>query len=299
MVNLKEYIHPEMDILFLALNAPKVSNANAHWFSRNLSFWNVLHRSGLISEVILIPTDGDIKVFKNNDINFKKWIYGVTDLNNEVVETNSNNVTIEHKHIDRIIKILAKNKVKKLCLLHSAVGTAFREANILQKKTSKRYGLIGYLQETEVYEVPFHNASIADKVIYYHTLIDDRSVKELEKPELLSSEKQKPAAPSETEVVTESFTIPSIGNSITKADLVKGTLRITADFKDHFPNRDTVINLKYASKSKNVPYQIKPGKSSLLKIGKDIVEELRLSPNCHIEFEKIGNSFSFRISRKR
>lgn len=37
MVNLKEYIYPEMDILFLALNAPLVSNANAHWFSRNLS----------------------------------------------------------------------------------------------------------------------------------------------------------------------------------------------------------------------------------------------------------------------
>lgn len=37
MVTLKEYVHPEMDILFLALNAPEVSNANAHWFSRNLN----------------------------------------------------------------------------------------------------------------------------------------------------------------------------------------------------------------------------------------------------------------------
>ena len=299
MVNLQEYIYPEMDVLFLALNAPEVSNANAHWFSRNLSFWNVLYSSGLITQEIIIPTAGDIKVFKNNDINYKKWIYGVTDLNNEIVETNSNKVTIEQKHIQRIIEILKNNKVNKLCLLHSAVGSAIRDAKILQKRSNNRYGFIGYLNETAVYEVPFHNAPIANKDQYYRTLIDNDLVEEVEKPKLISTIHVKQNVGINKDMVTEQFIIPSVGNSITEADLYKGTLRITADFKDRFPNRDTYITLKYGTMSKNVSYQIKPGKSSLLKIGKDIVEELRLLPNCHIRFEKIGSAFCYRVSREK
>jgi len=32
IVNWKQCIHPEMAILFLALNAPEISNRNGHWF---------------------------------------------------------------------------------------------------------------------------------------------------------------------------------------------------------------------------------------------------------------------------
>ena len=52
IVNLQEYIHPKMDILFVALNAPEISNSNAHWFSGTLNFWNILFDSGLIVERI-------------------------------------------------------------------------------------------------------------------------------------------------------------------------------------------------------------------------------------------------------
>ena len=58
-VNLKEYIHDEMDLLFVALNAPAVSNANQHWFSGNLSFWNVLYEAGIITKSIWKLTEGE------------------------------------------------------------------------------------------------------------------------------------------------------------------------------------------------------------------------------------------------
>jgi hypothetical protein len=51
-VNLREYIHPKMDILFVALNAPEISNSNAHWFSRNLNFWDILFEAGLTTRRI-------------------------------------------------------------------------------------------------------------------------------------------------------------------------------------------------------------------------------------------------------
>ena len=245
MVKLKEYLYPEMDILFVALNAPEVSNANAHWFSRNLSFWNVLFRAGLIIEPILNPTEGDQRIFGNADINFQKQIYGVTDLNNELVETHSKNVTIEERHLDRIRKIIERNKVRKLCLMHALVGQEFREAGLVERSTGQRYGLIGYYKATQVYEVPFHNASIPNKEQYYRLLIE---------PKIQRNEPTKKpclAIPKESYInkrsfkTVASFIIPSANNSITKSDLDKGTLRITIDFKSWFPSNDANIKIEF------------------------------------------------------
>lgn len=287
-----------MDILFVALNAPEVSNANAHWFSRNLSFWNVLYNSGLITETILNPIEGDIKVFGSNGINFQSQTYGVTDLNNEVVETNSNKVNIEEKHVKRISKILNNNVVAKLCLMHSAVGEAFRNSGLLKNTTTARYGLIGYINETEVYEVPFHNASVPNKVQYYQLLIDGKVLKEDLKILKTPIMHEKLPVVKTNDIITSHFILPAVGNSITKSDLDNGTLRITADFKDQFPKSNSLVQIKYAQKTKDVSYQIKPRKSSLLKIGKDVVAELGLKANCHIRFEKLGEGFCFRITLK-
>lgn len=298
MVNLKEYIHPEMDILFLALNAPQISNANAHWFSNNLSFWNVLYNAGLISQAIFDCVEGDEKVFGSNKINFQNYTYGVTDLNNEVVETNSNKVIIEKRHLERIKKILENHKVARLCLMHSTVGKAFRNSGLLINTTSARYGLIGYISETAVYEVPFHNASVPEKVQYYELLIYGEVLKENSKILKTPMLQEKLPAVKANDIITSYFILPSEGNSITKADLEKGTLRITADFKDKFPKSNSSVKINYCQKSKDVQYEIKPGKSSLLKIGKDVVADLGLRPNCHIRFEKVGEEFCFKIILK-
>lgn len=170
-VNLSEYIHPKMDILFVALNAPENSNRNAHWFTNNLSFWNLLYRSGIITHPIHNKLEGDVKVFGSNKINYKNWSIGVTDLNRRIVETDSKNVDVRPSDVSRIIQILKTNQVSKLCLMHSNVGTAFRDYASEIKFNRNRYGKIGQCGDTEIFEVPFHNASIPDKESFYNLLI--------------------------------------------------------------------------------------------------------------------------------
>lgn len=170
-VNLSEYIHPKMDILFVALNAPVNSNRNAHWFTNNLSFWNLLYRSSIITQPIYNKLDGDVKVFGDNKINHKNWTIGVTDLNRRTVETDSKNVEVEPSDVRRVMEILKKNQVSRLCLMHSNVGTAFREYASEIKFNKNRYGKIGKWNNTEIFEVPFHNASIPDKESFYNLLI--------------------------------------------------------------------------------------------------------------------------------
>lgn len=170
-VNLSEYIHPKMDILFVALNAPENSNRNAHWFTNNLSFWNLLFRSGIITQQITNKLEGDVKVFGDNKINYKNWSIGVTDLNRRVVETNSKNVEIRPSDVSRIMQIVKANEVSRLCLMHSDVGAAFRDYSSEIRFNKNRYGKIGYWNNTEIFEVPFHNASIPNKEDYYKMLI--------------------------------------------------------------------------------------------------------------------------------
>ena len=113
MVNLNEYIHPNMELLFVALNAPVNSNNNAHWFSNNLSFWNLLYRTGIIAVPIYNRLEGDLKVFGDNSINHKNWNIGVTDLNKRDVETNSNKVLYFLVICHRILTLLNQIKSRK------------------------------------------------------------------------------------------------------------------------------------------------------------------------------------------
>ena len=171
-VKLKEYIHPKMDILFVGLNAPVNSNENEHWFTHNLSFWNLLYRSKIITKPIINKLDGDVKVFGDTKININNIIIGVTDLNNEDVETNSKKVGVNSTYVDRIIKILDVKKVSKICLIHSDVGKALRKCTKINFN-SNRYGLIGNYKETQIFEVPFHSSSIHNKEQFYSLLVAD------------------------------------------------------------------------------------------------------------------------------
>lgn len=169
-LNLKEILHPKIDILFVALNPPKKSNNNGKYFSNNLSFWNVLYNSGLITHPINDKLKGEELVFRKNDINFKNAIYGITDLVEDVIETNSNKVKVNAKRVDRILNLTSNHNVKKLCLMHSKVTSAFLKANIIEQKTY--YGLIGQYNNIPIFNMPFHNASIKNKELYYKLLID-------------------------------------------------------------------------------------------------------------------------------
>ncbi|WP_313375333.1 hypothetical protein [Chishuiella sp.] len=290
MVNLKEYLYPEMDILFLALNAPKVSNENAHWFSRNLSFWNLLYDAGLITSKIDEAKKGDETVFGGTSINLHNLVIGVTDLNNEVVETDSNKVTVEKKHLKRIIKILETNKVKKVCMIHSKVGDAFRKSNFIENLNKNRYGKIGNIGKTEIYEVPFHNASIPNKEQYYKLLIDAI------KPSQENNSKQETNKVAPKSKTRKYFIIPSNGNSITQNDIKKKTLRITVDFKDYFPAIDSIVEIQIGDKKFHAKYTYKVGRSSLLRLDEEIIQLLNLKPNQRLKFEMFDNNI-YELSR--
>lgn len=168
-VNLSEILHPQMDILFVALNPPVNSNNNGHYFSNNLSFWNLLYNSELIVKPVKNKLTGDDEVFRQNTNNYKNAVYGITDLVHNVVETNSNKVKVERTRVERILKIIDTHSVKKVCLMHSSVGNAFQEAGLI--KGNPDYGLVGKYKSTLIYEVPFHNASISEKEKYYKKLL--------------------------------------------------------------------------------------------------------------------------------
>ena len=168
-VNLSEILHPKIDILFVALNPPVNSNNNGHYFSNNLSFWNLLLNSELIVKPVKNKLTGDDEVFRQNAINYKNAIYGITDLVHDVVETNSNKVKVERARIERILKIIDTHTITKVCLMHSSVGKAFQEAGLI--KRNPEYGFVGKYKNTLIYEVPFHNASIGEKEKYYKKLL--------------------------------------------------------------------------------------------------------------------------------
>lgn len=174
-VNLIEYVHPKMDLLFVALNAPEVSNANAHWFSYNLSFWNLLSRAGVITQTISDPKEGDVTVFGGTKINHSNWIIGVTDLNRDVVATKSTQVTTDITQVKRILSIIEKNAVKRICLMHSMVADEFERSGIIvrnNKRGANEFGIVGKYKSTVIYEVPFHSGnSIPNKELYYSNLI--------------------------------------------------------------------------------------------------------------------------------
>jgi G:T/U-mismatch repair DNA glycosylase len=167
-INLKEILHPQMDILFVALNPPVNSNNNGHYFSNNLSFWNLLLNSGLITTAVRNKLTGEEEVFRRNSITYKNAIYGITDLVHDVVETNSNKVKVNKSRVERILEILNTHEVKIVCLMHSSVSNAFQDAGLVNRNTD--YGLVGEYKGTAIYEVPFHNASIENKEKYYKLL---------------------------------------------------------------------------------------------------------------------------------
>lgn len=157
-VNLNEILHPKMDVLFVALNPPEQSNNNGHYFSGSMAFWNILYNSGLITEAVSCPINGDAEIFSGNAKNYLKATYGVTDLCHDVVETKSSLVRIHKERISRINNILTTKQVNNLCLMHSKVSRAFRNEKGIDKKLP--YGFIGKMGNTNVYRVHFPNAGI-------------------------------------------------------------------------------------------------------------------------------------------
>lgn len=322
-LNLVEYIHPKMDILFVALNAPEVSNNNKHWFSRNFSFWNLLFSAGLITQQILDAKEGDISVFGSNSINYHRWIFGVTDLNRDMVQTNSNNVITNTGQVLRILDIIKTKKVKKLCLMHSKVAKEFQNNELIDR--SKGYGIVGKICDTIVYEVPFHNASIPNKQKYYALLkeiagddnqdetisIDSINIvaerinvseSNIDLNELPSKENEPSKSIIEESTVKKinpilkgnSFQLPDFGNEITQADVNKEQVRITAGFKSYFPSSDQKLTILYKGQEYITSFLHKGRRSHLLVLGQILMSKIGIKAGSSITMRKI-NTLEFEI----
>lgn len=295
-VNLKEFLHLKMDLLFVALNAPENSNRNAHWFSNNLSFWNLLHRTGIITHPISDKLEGDVKIFGDNTINYNNWNIGVTDLNRRDVETDSANVDVRPSDVTRILDIINTNKVAKVCLMHNKVGNAFKDyASDIIKFNTNRYGKIGQLNQTEIFEVPFHNATVKNKDLYYSLLINNsNNPSELIETEKVSSvrENQKSKITSlSSQNNNSTFILPKAGNSITDKDILKGQLRITVDFKKYFPKHSKDVKIKYLGKNKVVSFVYNETRSSILNLGKEFMTLYGIDSRSRIKVTFVNNKY--------
>lgn len=298
-VNLTEYLHDEMDLFFVALNAPEESNNNGHWFSRNLSFWNVLYDSGIITSSVFDPLMGDVIVFGTNAINFNKMIIGVTDLNRTDVQINSKDVKTNLEQVRRIIEILDAKKVKRLVLMHSKVATEFEEANLITRNFKNGvniYGKVGQYKATEIFQVPFHNASIPDKAAFYRMLIDNTVSENAKVSKAANFPPVSIVKSTETSFAKVSFTFPDEGNSITEKDIEKATLRVTVAFKAYFPPTDSQIDIVFKDTTYHVKYVKRGSRSDLLKLGKDLMSKFGLRVPFRVKFTKLGMN-KFEISK--
>ncbi len=292
-VNLSEYIHPKMDILFLALNAPEVSNSNAHWFSRNLSFWNLLYDAGIINSRIYNPLEGDIKVFGTNTFNWNNMTIGVTDLNREQVETQSNKVNTTKVQVDKVLGILDDTDTQKLCIMHSKAAKEFAKHGII--KSNNSYGKIGQYKGTEIFNVPFHNASVPNKASYYKMLLTNtvitqgqKAVKEI--PEIQIIKKAQPLNSSNV------FYLPDGMNSITESDIKAGTIRITIAAKEYFKREAVKLHIEINGQIFCARYIIREGRSDLLRIGKQALNLLGVKPGGRLKFTKF-DALRFKIEK--
>ncbi len=126
-VKLKQFIRKNLDVLFVGLNPPYQSNKNEHYFSGKQSrFFQLLFLSGLISTNI-DKSQADEKVFGDNLYNYKKSNFGVTDLIQHIVETNSSKVKPTGEDVLSLCKMIIEYSPKYVCIIHSKVKDAFEK----------------------------------------------------------------------------------------------------------------------------------------------------------------------------
>lgn len=129
--NLKPFLRPGLDVLFIALNPPQQSNANGHYFSgRSSRFFKLLYLSGLIT--IAIPqSEADVIVFGTNQMNYHGCAFGVVDLVDDHVETNSTLVRHTQTHADVLLDRIVALKPRSACVIHSGVRASLNESGKL------------------------------------------------------------------------------------------------------------------------------------------------------------------------
>jgi G:T/U-mismatch repair DNA glycosylase len=130
---LKPFLRRELDVLFVALNAPVQSNNNGHWFSGSGSrFFKLLARSGLTVSEVPRETADDV-VFGSVERNFRRASFGVVDLVPHLVETNSSKVRPTLDHAKQLLDVIQTHEPRFACVIHSKVRDALDQSKLLTK----------------------------------------------------------------------------------------------------------------------------------------------------------------------
>ena len=149
------FVRHGLDVLFVGLNPADTSSRKGHYFSTNPSFWNQLYDSGLITSPVNMNIADNV-VFGSSKINANGWEYGVTDLINFHVESDSRAVNPTIQNCMDLKQTIINNKPKVVVLLHSKVIKRFVK-DFLGKENVK-YGNLGKLvdeSDTVFFNVPF------------------------------------------------------------------------------------------------------------------------------------------------
>jgi G:T/U-mismatch repair DNA glycosylase len=139
--NLRPFLRPDLDVLFVALNPPVESNANRHYFSgRTSRFYHLLFASGLITQDVPKLRADEI-VFGTTTVNYKQAAFGVIDLIADLVETHSGKVRPSRGHVDQVVAEIRRLEPRFVCVIHSKVRDALnRHAGFTRELD---YGMCG------------------------------------------------------------------------------------------------------------------------------------------------------------
>ena len=137
------FVRENIDILFVGLNPATISSEKGHYFSVKQSFWKQLYISGLITENI-DKDCADMMVFGTNQINYRNWNYGITDLVTEIAESQSQKIKPTHEHCINLYKLIKKTKPRAVVLLHGKVQKKFL-GFLKQEPAEANFGLLGHL----------------------------------------------------------------------------------------------------------------------------------------------------------
>jgi len=120
-MNLKSFVRPNLDVLFVALNPAGQSHENGHYLSGSHSrFYKLLTQSGLLTE----PVDrlvADEIVFGGTALNYQNRSSGVIDLVPDLVETNSRFVRTNREHASALLRQVRTCSPRFLCVIHRKV----------------------------------------------------------------------------------------------------------------------------------------------------------------------------------
>ena len=119
--NLKPFLRPGLDVLFVALNPPRQSNQNGHYFSGSSSrFFLLLARSGLTTREVP-KARADEVVFGGCSENCGASNFGVIDLVEDLVETDSTKVKPRQEDVLNLISRIRDHEPRFVCIIHSKV----------------------------------------------------------------------------------------------------------------------------------------------------------------------------------